>query len=356
MSDFKKAASLLMDEAVNLSRDRARLPFDWLSFTQTVFAMKSKTYVPALATILLAKATDESLDVLSIKSAGKGTYSMRGLGHQVVVPKSREHGFFLRTTGAEPLNNQPWFRYNRIDEFERVKDRDQYEVFLQIAGAANQLTSEAALRALAAFIAVASESSRQARGEAMNTKGLTAGNLEVIVGDFVRENTHDRPRRLQAFAAACMDVVFADVLSRRLNDPSRNYPGDVHVMGQTGPSLSVEVRGKAVSLANLVGFVEACSFAGIPKAFLFVDSDQHVELDRFSLEGVASRDAAVLVQIFESSSELLRAALAWSGLSPRDGAKCLADKYLARLREIEAEESSISEWKRAVAIILSSSI
>lgn len=68
-----------------------------------------------LGTALLAKATDRRVDALSIK-AGRSHrgYSARELAKDVLVPAAMRHGVDLRTTGVEPLNNQPFFRYDRV--------------------------------------------------------------------------------------------------------------------------------------------------------------------------------------------------------------------------------------------------
>src|SRR5690554_4929746 len=101
--------------------------------------MTAKTYVAALGTLLLAKAVDSQVDTLSIKANAARSYSMRTLGHTVLVPAARDLGFSIRATGREPLNNQPFFRYDHMSEIDRVRDAAQFDSFLSVAKAANEL-------------------------------------------------------------------------------------------------------------------------------------------------------------------------------------------------------------------------
>ena len=68
---------------------------------------EDKTCLVVLGTALLATATDDTVDALTLKAgAGNKAYSARGLAHEVLVPwPPFEHDFDLRTTGREPLNN-----------------------------------------------------------------------------------------------------------------------------------------------------------------------------------------------------------------------------------------------------------
>ena len=63
-------------------------------------------------------------------------------------------------------------------------------------------------------------------------------------------------RRGQALVAAAFDMVFDNVEAGRINDPSRNYPGDVKVHAVSEIVLSVEVRQKVVRDDGVRFFVE----------------------------------------------------------------------------------------------------
>lgn len=110
----------------------------WLAPIRLVWEFPTKTWVVALGTVLLAKSVDSTVDVGSIKSLntpdGQNTFSLRTLGHGVLVPEAVRLGFSIRATCREPLNNQPFFRYSHMDEMDRVRDREslkQYRAILQ---------------------------------------------------------------------------------------------------------------------------------------------------------------------------------------------------------------------------------
>jgi hypothetical protein len=147
-----------LEEAFEWATSERPVPDDWTQFTQLTFRMKSKTYTPALGTALLARATDARIDPLSIKAEhGPNTYSLRTLGHQILVPAARNLGFSIRNTGREPLNNQPFFRYDHMTLVDRVRDKPGHAQFVSGVAQISELSRDQALAALAAFLRVALE-------------------------------------------------------------------------------------------------------------------------------------------------------------------------------------------------------
>jgi hypothetical protein len=126
--------------------------------------MSVKTYAPALGTVLLARATDARIDPFSIKAEyGENTYSLRTLCHEVLVPAAREFGFSIRSTGREPLNNEPFFRYAHMTQIDRVRDKLGFEQFMSGIAKVDELDQSQALGALAAFLRIAISTARQQR-------------------------------------------------------------------------------------------------------------------------------------------------------------------------------------------------
>src|SRR5262249_27510362 len=151
-------------------------PQHWVSFAEQTFAMEYKTYTPALGTALLARATDARIDPLSIKAEyGENTYSQRSVGHLVLVPAARRLGFSIRNTGREPLNNQPFFRYNHMTEVDRVRDRAAYDGFVEGVSQVGLLNRGQAQLALAAFLRVAI-----AQAERRAVRHLDEGMLSAV--------------------------------------------------------------------------------------------------------------------------------------------------------------------------------
>jgi SacI restriction endonuclease len=348
--DYQAAGRVLLD-ALSVAKSDARLPVEWRSYARAVFELDAKTWTPAFATLLLAKATDGRVDTMSLKAEenNPNAYSARGLCHKVLVPAAIEHSFSIRNTGREPLNNQPFFRYDRIDKIDRVRNPADREFFFDLAEQANKLTSAEALQAFAAFLREALAVTADAQSVVVKTNGLTANGARIAVEDFLRFDAQDRPHRLQAFAAACLDLLYGEVKTRRINDPSRDFPGDVHaILGKT-VAVAMEVRGKAVTASDLSTFAKACESAGVRRAVMFVDAPQQMDLD---LHVTVTNQLAPATQVaaFASASLLLADALLWAKLPLESAIDAFSKGFLRRLRDIEVTVPTLREWSRAVAV------
>lgn len=349
----KTEASRLLEKAVGLARGEDRVPVVWTSHARSVFDLQAKTWTPALGTLLLARALNDTIDSMSIKTDPQNprSYSMRGLCHSVLVPSSFRHRFSIRNTGREPLNNQPWFRYDRIDGIERTKSPEDRDYFVEIAAEVGKLNSADAFRALAAFLREAIDQFDAIHGVQANGSRLSLDGLNRATDDFLRLDAPERPKRLQAFAAACLDLVFDEVRTRRLNDPSRDFPGDVQAILDGSVAVAVEVRGKPVEASDIANFVAACEAAGIGRAVVFVDAAPTKESEVGEvLSDLMRRGRLTQAVVFATSRRLLEDALLWS---PRPSAGVIAkfvDNFLTRLRDIEVSVLTLNEWKRAVAV------
>lgn len=339
------AARQRLEDAFEWAASEESVPKMWLEFAHRTFHMSAKTYAPALGTVLLARATDDRIDPLSIKAEyGTNTYSLRTLCHEVLVPAARELGFSIRNTGREPLNNQPFFRYDHMTEIGsgRVRDKPSFEQFLSGVAQVEELDESQALAAFAAFLRVAITTARQLRDYSVDPSGLTLNQVVQIVELFLAEGT-DRPRRTQALVAAAFDVTHSTVRSRRLNDPSRDYPGDVQAFDDDQPILAAEVRAKPVRPTEVEGFVFSCQQANIARAFMVVIWPRHRPLPVSALREAALEEG-VLLTIIEHTDDLLIDVFGWADVPLSSALKTFARATLRRLKEIEATEQSLQRW------------
>lgn len=244
-------AYAVLEEAIAVAQSDARVPARWLEMAKEVAAGPSRTFTAALGTALLAKATEPSIDPLSLKVTGnRRSYSARTLCHGVLVPASREYGFDLGATGREPLNNQPFFRYVRIDQMPRVhpKAREAHRELVRALRQVDRLGKVRAEKALAAYLRTRLEAARRRQQFDLRGAALGIGDLADAVQSFISEDP-EVGRRGQAFVAAAFDLVFDEVLLGRIHDPSRRMPGDVQVMSGAAAVMAAEVRQKPVSLS-----------------------------------------------------------------------------------------------------------
>ena len=114
----KERAREILHADVAASQDEF-VSLHWASLVKNVVDAcegGSRTHIAALGTALLAKATNLHVDVfaLKVKGGGKGAYSARSLAKEVLAADAPMLGLDLGVTGREPLNNQPYFRYDRI--------------------------------------------------------------------------------------------------------------------------------------------------------------------------------------------------------------------------------------------------
>jgi SacI restriction endonuclease len=338
------AARLRLEEAFAWASADRPVPDTWREFARQTFQMASKTYTPALGTALLARATDDRIDPLSIKTEyGPNSYSLRTVGHAVLVPAARDLGFSIRNTGREPLNNQPFFRYDHMSVIDRVRDKPGHAHFVAGITKVGELDRDQALAALAAFLRVAIAVAQQLDDYVVDPGAITVQRVIAMVETFLGDRT-DRPQRTQALVAAAFDVTHQNVRSRRVNDPSRDYPGDIQAFEDDRPILSVEVRAKSVLSTEVAGFVSACHLAGIERAFMVILWPPHQALPVNMLRQKSLDEQGVLLTIIEQVEALLLDVFGWSDLALPVALRIFVISALERLKEIEATEQSLAQW------------
>ena len=343
--DLAEARSVL-EAAVEVARSNAQLPNEWTDRTIANDQCPSKTFTPVLGTALLAKATDPRIDALSLKQKpGKNAYSARVLADKVLVPGAIVYGYFLRTTGREPLNNQPFFRYLRIDEIDRIKGGAAAYLpkLIEACEEINMLGSEEARLALAAFLRVRIQAHEDRENIDLRASELSL--LETIdkTVRFVTEKP-EGGKRGQAFVAAAFDLGGHDVRSIRVNDPSRNMPGDVIVIQSAVPVLAVEVRQKPVDFEDTQHFAESLRGGGVPLGLVAMLSPKQKQLDADEVQAKAEQNYGVALDCAYGVRQMLLTSVTWSGQPLDESLRTFPERYLSRLREIEVADESIREW------------
>lgn len=338
--------------AVGLARSGVNLPDEWREVTQYLEMSPSKSYTPALATALLARATDERADALSIKEDySDRTYSLRTLCHAVIVPGAHEYGFGLRAEGREPMNNQPFFRFDYMDTVPRERvlrsARPFFDRLVEACRAANDLTPDEALEALAAFLSVRLELRASAPTRHISDIGIGLSDLIRLVADFVRED--ETPARLQAVLAATLGCHSDDLVTRKLNDPSRDFPGDVQIMESGAPVLAAEARAKPVLESDVLSFAKALAEQRIQRGLVLAthqpEDSSHTQLLSRGIR-TAWTVHRVLMRVFLSPGQLIREALMWSQGDLSDALAAIPPRLLRCLEEVGASDASLARWQQ----------
>ena len=344
----------VLERAVTLAESDVDLPQIWLDRVQRIAECPSKTYVAALGTALLAKATEPRVDALSVKSkAGPRAYSMRGVA-KVLVSKAPIYGYHLGRTGPEPLNNQPWFGTDRVDRFENVRadalpfHRDMVRFLTDLNGA----TEDEALRALAVFLReriAFAELEKAAAGQISVGPAHDLAELTRTLAVFLRDDP-EGGRRGQALVAALLDLVHDEVSLAAINDPTGI---DVSISDEGRLLLAVEVKQKAVDEAVALHTAERAVAHGADKALLVALAADQSQLDRERVRRQAAERHGVTLSVWEGVDELVSEIAVHAPLSATEIAAELPGIYLHRMHEHEVSLEGRKYWADLVAALAS---
>lgn len=341
------------ERALSKAESGDALPADWLARVERIGSGKAKTYTAVLGTALLARATDERIDPLTLKASadhahGLRSYTARGLGHEVLVPLCQEHGVDLRVHGREPLNNSPFFRADRVNRGMEAKYPDELDYLVDSLEAMKGLSRDQALEALATFI----RHGRAARAAAgvpitLSATGVDLPNLILATAAFV-ERRPESGKRGQAVVAAALDLSVARVETRNVFASSRRLPGDVVIRQAAADPSPIEVRQKPVERKDVIAFLDAAQAAGLHQAgYVALDPRQRALPWAHLVREAAETYAVALWVETDAASFLARAAAACD-----DPARFVAEfpsRMMARLEELDADRESREEWAALVS-------
>ncbi|MDX6591750.1 MAG: hypothetical protein QOJ13_946 [Gaiellales bacterium] len=323
----------VLEEAVAVAESASELPAKWLRRAARMGDSPAQTYVAAWGTALLARAADERVDVLTVKQkASSRAYSMRGVV-KILAGQASHFGYHLGVTGPEPLNNQPWFWVERVDEIRNVRHdvAPFHRDLVRYLSDLNHASADEAKRGLAAFIRLRIQHTRSLPSVSTSGRGnLPLGELAALIEGFIRADP-ENGRRGQSLVAAALDLANRDVRLAPINDPTGL---DVAVRVDGSIQLGVEVKQKPVTESaaeRLVGHANAGAF---DKALLVALATNQQALDRESVRRAADR-SGVLAMIYESVAELLGETALHSSRTAAEFAAELPGAYLRRMAEHE---------------------
>ena len=357
----KNIAESQFRRALELAESSQNLPDEWLEHTQRIGVSTSKTFIAMFGTALLARATDSRIDPLILRAdveaePGFESYSARGLATGSLAPLAVEYGIDIGTKGREPLNNQPFLRDTHVHKDMNVKAnaKEDLDYLVDALEAVKALAGEEILSALAAFLKV-----RKAVSE-RRVPNIKVVNTQWTVEEFVSAVTNfvtsqpEGGRRGQAFVGAALDLVYPYIEVGRVNDPSRHYPGDVRAFendnGDMPPLRSIEVKQKSVAISDIYLWAAELAEAGLGLGIYVGLEPSQPKLNRKEVvEKILARHN-VLVRIYESAEEFLRAALIWSGKSLEDFLEEFPLRMQERMREMDVSHKGHEEWVSSFGI------
>jgi hypothetical protein len=310
----------------------------------------AKTHIAFLGTAMLAKALDATVNLYAIKpkhaEAHENSFSARSLCHGAIVPVSAEIGMQIGVTGREPLNNQPYFRMKRLDDGTPVlgSSRAAFDYMLLMIKELATLDSAAARKALRAFIAVRRK--YQTRYTAVGKCGtVKPQQLASLIHAFVKADS-EHGKRAQAVVAGLFGVYATGrVESGRVNDPSREYPGDVCVKAADSDEWekAIEVRDKPVTDEDILIFAKKCVDMGVREAVVVMVSERQPHLEATSLHDWAA-GYGIGITLFFGWEAITEQVLFWTAAPKPDAAATAVRSIAEQLQAIEARPETVTLW------------
>jgi hypothetical protein len=345
----RRAADEVFQRALRLARGDAELPEEWIERTDRVAGSGNKTFTPALGTALLAKATDRHIDAFSLREdSGHKSYSARSVAKDVFVPCCKVADIDIRTTGAEPLNNQPFLRASRISVEMNVRRGTEVDLayLCECLERADFLENDAALAAFAAFLRARIRATGELEEVGIEGRPLAMGRLVEATSAFV--DTHSEGGKVgQAIVAAALDLVHDDVRTRKVNDPSRGWTGDVGAFVEGRVSLSVEVKQRPFTESEVLQFIDRLGAERVPRGVVAALAQGGAALDTDRLAEGAQTRLGVSLDIVLGIRRLLLDTIRHISSDPHEAMALLPKLGLQRLKEIEASEAVQRAWVEA---------
>lgn len=242
------------------------------------------TYRYIMFTALLAKATDESVDILSLQASDEstGAYDARFLCARVVYPfQQRMLGNILDGSNPDPLVNKP-ARYPRLRKSNKVAGGDPKLALLALCDDLPRVkTSVVARRCMDYVVTGLLEASERRKAE------MEAFESQAEVMDVFQVRNFMSDLLDQGFGGASLVLVASSLYKLRFPDDSyeiRTHPvnqsgsssrqySDLDVLRGGEPFLGVELKDKPFTADAVAHAAEVAHAAGA-KSLLFVAGRQ----------------------------------------------------------------------------------
>lgn len=354
--DYKAARRTLL-QAAALADKGASSPI-WLDHVRRLSKVcegAPKTHIAFIGTALLARSTDHRADVqtLHVRAGTAGAYSARSLAKDVLVPLSRELRVHLGVTGREPLNNQPYFHNDIVSRRMNVKGNARIPLDLVcdlLDEVADMKDPAELLSALAAFVEVRRQYWATARDYFAPETTFAFADLLARIDGFVKADS-EGGKRAQAVAAGLMDVAEGEenVQTARINDPDRNFPGDVVAYGRTAhgsdrPIIrALEVRDKPISESDLVVFASKAARFGVARAGILAVAANQQPLDIGEAQAEAAAEG-VNLELFVGWTAFVRQLFFWLRGDAADPVRQAHEQIYTRLVELECSADAQANW------------
>lgn len=255
---MKRVSEIRAKEIIEATNDVAEHQDDAIgNVIDTILWGSHKTYKYVLVTALLAKATNEEIDPLSLqaKDASEGAYDARSICHHVLVPFERD--FLPNSLGGsnEPFLNKP-ARYPRLTTDNAVRrGRDMETLTLLISVLSSISSSELAQQYLSSALYTMKSISESIAGQfALPDMDMELCGPQIIL-DFTCELVSNSfEGETCPLVVAAIEHLYYDgsriVVPHKVNESgaSSKEVGDIDIYDNDGNIISsIEVKDKDFS-------------------------------------------------------------------------------------------------------------
>jgi hypothetical protein len=338
-----------LENAFLLASSDAPLPEQWLARARQLGNSPSVAFIAAVGSVLLAKATDASIDafVIQKREGSGGAYSLRGPA-RVLASKRHAYGYDIGSSSdRDPINHGTLIGSTRWDvALHRIETAHKpfFQVILQWLSDVNALTPEPATQALAAYIRVRKEAAPGAavgRLPSTLSEPPALSDLVDVLEGFVAADPEEGARGMALVAAAFRAAGFTADL------PSRNDPRRIDVpIGRNGVMvIGAEVKQEETTEPTAETLVRDATARGVRRALLAVLRPGM--LVRFDVPGVtrrAEREHGVVLRVTDGARPLLHEALIASETDVDAFCAALPRAFAEALRDIRVADATIDTW------------
>lgn len=338
-----------LERAYLLAIGDGELPDIWMKRATRLGESPSVALIAAVGAVLLAKATNPSIDALVIQSrdGSAGAFNLRSAATALAAKKRAFSYDIGSSSDRDPINHGTLVGSTRWDvALDRIREDHKpfFQLILTWLAEVNRMGKDEALEALAAYVRV-----RRAVGVGASLQEIpdTLDNapalrdLVVALDGFVGADSEGGARGMALVAAAYRAAGFEAELPSR-NDPRRI---DISIRRDGTAVIGAEVKQVDTGEATADTLAKDAASVRLHRAVLAV---QHpgvlVDFDRSAAIRRAEKEHKVVLRIAHGSRELLHEAFS-AGSATLDEFCAALPRHLAEsLRDIRLSEQTLKTW------------
>lgn len=330
----------------------------WAAIADEVYSWKrAKTYLAAVLCGLVARATDDRANPLSLQVGEPGTYGYAATSLWKTILTQAQGRIDLRNLKDQPFNNSP-FSGKRIlsASWQNVSTANApvLERTVELMDQVSRMARGEAAAALRGFLYSVPDAPERGAVDVSASGTINLVKFFQRLGEFL-EDDGENGRRAQAMVAAALALVHPSSVDtpESVNDPSRTLAGDVRVrstdLAHGRLALYAEAKQKRTVPELVDQFAEevvrkdpagVAAYGALVNARSALRSRRAVPLP--SWRELLERHGVVMT-IWEDPAEMVRDALVWSALDVRTGVGHFVERYVHYLQHVGAEPRTVDE-------------